>query len=466
MSTIKINKSSMQNIADAIRDKNHEVVKYYPSEMSAAISRIKTTEPVFDKLTVTENGKYTPPAEIDGYNEVDVNVQPNLTSINITANGQYTPTDTDGFNEVNVAVEGVPTDADLVVTGDCNHRFANGGWDWVINKYGNRITTNNITNSEYMFYACYNITEIPFQLNLNSSSLSMNNMFTGCQKLTSIPDITLIPSNYFDMRSTFQSCQHIKTLPYIYNAYPANINSLFYECLRLRNIPEDYVDTWNFSRLHSYNYANSSNLFASCYSLRKVPDSLLQNMWTPYDAYYSGWLYSTFEGCSSLDEIAGLPVPDVTYTSNMFMRTFIGCYRLKNMIFSTSGGQPYVVKWKNQEISLNDLGYTNEPGKILNYNSGITADKKVTDDATYQALKNDPDWFTTNIAYSRYNHDSAVATINSLPDTSAYLASAGGTNTIKFKGTAGSSTDGGAINTLTEAEIAVATSKGWTVNIS
>ena len=89
----------------------------------------------------------------------------------------------------------------------------------------------------------------------------------------------------------------------------------------------------------------------------------------------------------------------------------------------------------------------------------------VTDAESYEALKNDPDWFTTKIGYSRYNHDSAVQTINSLPDTSAYLASAGGTNTIKFKGQSGELTDGGAINTLTEEEIAVAAAKGWTVTL-
>jgi hypothetical protein len=103
---------------------------------------------------------------------------------------------------------------------------------------------------------------------------------------------------------------------------------------------------------------------------------------------------------------------------------------------------------------------------ILDYNSGITADKQVKDDATYQALKNDPDWFTVDLYYSRYNHDSAVATINSLPDTSAYLAEKGGTNTIRFLSTSGSLTDGGAINTLTEEEIAVATAKGWTVSLA
>ena len=96
---------------------------------------------------------------------------------------------------------------------------------------------------------------------------------------------------------------------------------------------------------------------------------------------------------------------------------------------------------------------------------GLTNATKIIDDASYQSLKNNPDSWTTLIQYSRYNHDSAVETINSLPDTSAYLATDGGTNTIKFKGSSGSATDGGAINTLTEAEIAVATAKGWTVTL-
>ena len=136
---------------------------------------------------------------------------------------------------------------------------------------------------------------------------------------------------------------------------------------------------------------------------------------------------------------------------------------MKAQSFALNNGVPYTVTWKSQVISLGIyVGYYQYKSDILNYNSGITADKEVKDDATYQALKNDPDWFTCDVNYSRYNHDSAVATINSLPDTSAYLATAGGTNTIKFKGQAGALTDGGAINTLTEEEIAVAAAKGWT----
>ena len=64
---------------------------------------------------------------------------------------------------------------------------------------------------------------------------------------------------------------------------------------------------------------------------------------------------------------------------------------------------------------------------------------------------------------SVYNHDSAVETINSLPDTSAYLAEKGGTNTIKFYSDQGANTEGGAIGNLTAEEIAVAAAKGWTV---
>ena len=130
---------------------------------------------------------------------------------------------------------------------------------------------------------------------------------------------------------------------------------------------------------------------------------------------------------------------------------------------------------KNQTIDMGEtryIGYIpsqNTDEQIEKYyldaETGVTMDTRVVDAATYEALKNNPNWWTSDVAYSRYNHDSAVETINSLPDTSAYLASDGGTNTIKFLGASGSATDGGAISTLTAEEIAVATAKGWTVTL-
>ena len=252
------------------------------------------------------------------------------------------------------------------------------------------------------------------------------------------------------------------------NFYPSSMQAFFKDCYRLRTIPEEAINNWNYSQLHSYDWASLNEIFCYCYSLRNIPESFLKNLYGRSTSYYNNLFYRGFYYCFSLDEIRGLNFnPNVTITSNLFYNTFDYCERVKDIIFDCNeDGSPKIIRVTNQTIDLtNRTGSAVSSKDILNYNSGITADKEVTDDATYQALKDDTDWWTTKTGYSRYNHDSAVRTINSLPDTSAYLASAGGTNTIKFRGAAGSETDGGAINTLTEEEIAVATAKGWTVTL-
>jgi hypothetical protein len=141
-------------------------------------------------------------------------------------------------------------------------------------------------------------------------------------------------------------------------------------------------------------------------------------------------------------------------------------YNARKVIFDMENGKPYEVELGKQTL---DFSYVGNFSANSNYSSMIGKElkfeKMIKDDATYQALKDDDEAWSIKTEYSFYNHDSAVETINSLPDTSAFLATqAGMTNTIKFKGTMGSLTDGGAINTLTEEEIAVATAKGWTVS--
>lgn len=420
MSKVLVNESSLTGIANAIRGKNGSTTTYKPSEMAAAITAISGGgEPVIEALSVTSNGTYTAPDGVDGYSPVTVNV----------------PQD------------GGPPESAFVISGDCSYRFYNNGWDWFIKQYGNRITTSEVMDTENMF-GCSSIKNVPFDINYKN----------------------LLSYDYYSIANMFNNCDYIEKLPILNNIRIQICSNLFRFCYRLRNIPDNFASTWDWSYLESQTSAyagNQQSMFHDCFSLRSIPINIIKSG-NPYCTYSSSYFYNGFKNCHSLNELVNLPIPYTksTWKGNAFAYSFSRCYRLKNMTFALNDGQPHIMNWKNQTIDLSDyVGLVINKSDILNYNSGITADKEVTDDTTYQALKNDADWFTTNVAYSRYNHDSAVATINSLPDTSAYLASAGGTNTIKFKGAAGSATDGGAINTLTEEEIAVATAKGWTVTL-
>ena len=383
MANVLVDDTSLTAIANAIREKNGKLIKYKPSEMANAISNI------------SGGGGGDLPAEA------------------------------------------------LAISGDCSYRFASNGWNWFIERYKDKITTNNINDASYMFNENSTITEIPFDLNFDSNS------------------------SYHDLSYIFHHCDNMTQIPKLNNVRVCNIRNMFSDCHNLRTIPEDIADTWDWSYVESQTGAYDSvwsYIFQYCYSLRSIPMNLIKSG-NPYTAQNVSYYISGFEYCCVLDELINLPIPytKAEWNYNGFGRTFDLCHRLKNITFALNNGVPYTVTWKNQIIDLSDyFGYASNKYNILSHNSGITADKEVTDDASYQLLKNDPDWFTTKREYSRYNHDSAVRTINSLPDTSAYLATAGGTNTIKFEGVSGTNTDGGAINTLTESEIAVATAKGWT----
>lgn len=325
------------------------------------------------------------------------------------------------------------------ITGNCERKFAGGGWDWFIEQCGEEIITENIISTSSMF-SNSKVKSIPFDLNCAYDCVA-SQTFENCVNLEHLPNITGRLQNFY---------------------------GFLYNCFRIREIPEQWATgiDWDYINTNTnWFWTSISNFFYCCYSLRSIPKVLIKRFYGASNS--SNVSNSIFYHCASLDEIEGYRGPNATLTSNS-LNNFGNCYRLGRLIFdyeNEATNTPRTENWKGQTIDLSfGVGYSpGERNYILDYNSGITADKEVTDDATYQALKNNPDWFTCNAGYSRYNHDSAVETINSLPNTKAYLAANGGTNTIKFKGDAGIFTDGGAINTLTEAEIAVAAAKGWTV---
>lgn len=101
--------SNIQNIANAIRQKNGQSSQYTVAQMPDAVRAIEAT-PVLESLSVNQNGTFTPGTGVDGFNEVRVTVpgtQPNLQSKTVNENGTVTPdAGYDGLSSVIVDVSG------------------------------------------------------------------------------------------------------------------------------------------------------------------------------------------------------------------------------------------------------------------------------------------------------------------------------------------------------------------------
>ena len=380
MPNVLVNDDSLKAIGNAIREKNGETTTYKPAEMAAAITAI------------SGGGS-------SGY---------------------------------------VPTDADLKLTGNCANLFASGKFKWIIDNYGNRITTEGISSANSMF-SSYIGDNVPFIINSNYE-LDCRNMFYLAGIEGTLPKIVMI-----------------KTTDYI-----TSISGMFYG-YRYDNIPDDYFNS--MASVKIYNYVSMSGVFQGAKYITKIPSSWLTfTSKYPKTDLYDNPYNVAFKNCYSLKKLNNLHTfSSFVIKNNFFRETFDGTYSLNSVTFAPLPEGTEYRQWKSQVISLNKyVGY----GIGSNTAGVLDSNKRVENDTTYAALKNTDDWWSSDINYSRYNHNSAVETINSLPNTKPYLDANGGTNTIIFEGNAGAKTDGGAINTLTDAEIAVATAKGWTVSFT
>ena len=203
-------------------------------------------------------------------------------------------------------------------------------------------------------------------------------------------------------------------------------------------------------------------VFANCDALKKLP-LWFKNMtftvdknfdYSPYSSFY----YTTFDSCYNLKEIT-LPIfpAPAKLRDNCFISTFYNVHSMRKFVFAPPPTGNEAVLWTHQTINLAD----NNCG----YNPNAYGSKVIYDDETYNLYKNDPDARVQTLEYSFYNHDAALETIKSLPYAQFVdIPDSELQNVIKFYGKSGEKTDGGAINTLTTAEIAIATNKNWTVS--
>ena len=237
-------------------------------------------QPKSSTITITENGVYNPADyQTEFFNEVTVNVQPNLQNkdVTITKNGTTTITKDNGYDglgnvTVTTNVEGGGSIGNYIkvetpIKGGNNILYSiydtldTSNWEFNIQLYRDifhNIPTKKIIlpidffykenrndfNEESTFKNCSSLTEIE---NIDKTRISINrfsNTFSYCSKLTSL-DLSYKPEyNYWDMSG-------VKDISYMFN-----------QCNSLTTLN---IDGWDRAKLSYSRYS-----FGSCNNLEGI----------------------------------------------------------------------------------------------------------------------------------------------------------------------------------------------------
>ena len=206
----------------------------------------------------------------------------------------------------------------MVLTGDQDYGCSGSVAANYIKLYGNTISTKDLANTTYMFYK-YQNERIPFELNYRlKASSNASYIFSDAEKLTQLPVMN--------------------------NLKVYNLSNFCSGCYRLREIPEDFFDSWDFTGLTTATNAyigECGSMFSYCYSLRSLPLKIFKYMNPKINTSYYQYFYYGFSSCYVLDELADLPLPyTAAQNSNMFNTTFNKCYRLKKVTFALQEDSP------------------------------------------------------------------------------------------------------------------------------
>ena len=121
--------------------------------------------------------------------------------------------------------------------------------------------TSAVTNMNYMFNSCSNLTTIP-QLD-TSAVTNMSSMFSNCSDLTTIPQLDT--SAVTNMNYMFFNCSNLTTIPQLDTSAVTNMSNMFNSCSNLTTIQQ----------LDTSAVTNMSSMFYYC---RAIKDCRLRNI--------------------------------------------------------------------------------------------------------------------------------------------------------------------------------------------
>ena len=360
------------------------------------------------------------------------------------------------------------TDEELIITKG-NYLFANTSPLYKnCLSYINRANFDKVDGMLYMFYNNSKVGDLSNITIKLYESVSIQGAFGNCINLRKLP-------NFVTTVGTFNSNQYFGAFENCYKLEQEEFNKFMK--LDFSNTPQSYACQNN-------------------YNLKHIDLTQAVNGFIPWGEIY--WSFQRLIGSEPNLRTIKLPAWNPKQDSKPFeassyyFDTWDGMTMLDSIIFSTEeNGVATKAKIKNGLIYIkNNYGCGSTMTGLMSYpDEPLTKDDNVFKDITgstctverikagYERVKNRPNWCSVydysmsyqgktiypRILTSRFNHKSMVDLINTLPDTSEYIAAKGGTNTLKLCRYMGDLTDEGGTSNLTEEEIAVATAKGWTV---
>lgn len=386
--------------------------------------------------------------------------------------------------------------------------LADGTGTWTYGLTDEELT---FTNGSYVFSnssPLYNNSNYYIRRSNFNNVSDMSFMFKNNDKIIDLSDITININKDIGapIISAFENCINLRKLPTFTMSQGSKVN-INQSSSFLRNC---YVleegELQKVIYLESYSSPQNS-LFAYNYNIKNIDLSDMKlNTW---DSNY--WSYNDFINFEPNLRSLKLPAWNVKQDSKpmgssyYLSDSFVEMIMLNSLTFSTNAdGSPMKAKVKGQSFNVTGsnsypCGYSQydmdsyviSKGLMLYPDEPLTGDDNVFRDMTgynttvekiqagYDRVKNRPNWcsfWSGTVTYngtsvtasrltSRFNHKSIVEFINTIPDTSEYLATAGGTNTLKLLKYQGDLTDEGGVSDLTPEEIAVASAKGWTVTL-
>lgn len=269
--------------------------------------------------------------------------------------------------------------------------------------------TSQVTSMYEAFYQCSNLTSIDL-INVDTDNVTnMNSMFGLCYNLTSIDVSNFNTSNVTNMNSMFVFCESLTSLD-VSNFDTSNVinmSNMFGNCKKLTSLDVSNFNTSNVTDMH--------DMFSKCKGLTSLD---LSNLNTS-NVGDMGYMFQQCTRLTSID-LSGSETTKLTSIANIFSE----CYNLKDLYINFD---LKLISEYQTDIFLSCRSLTNVVGKFNNFKQYL------------------------DLSFSPLTTDSAMVFINGLA-----------TVTEKRRLSLSATT----YDSLTPEQIAIATSKGWTVTRS